>query len=204
MLAELKRAASQLRAIDNVAAVDLFRAMVRPPTDRLSAYLRRRRGSLQVANFDVAMLVQTSSVPAIGRLQTHDRFVALIETLRHRAQRVYVMPAHNVRRIGDVETTSDGLFLFNHFVADDRDVMLELWDYLAGWYAAETGLRTSVALMPISSQPDDFTIVNWARWDVHPLRHFWHQLSKRSFWKYVTANLDANNAASMPIYCRLA
>jgi hypothetical protein len=59
-------------------------------------------------------------------------------------------------------------------VADDREVMLELWEWLAGWYAAETGLRTSVALMPIASQPEDFTIVNWARWDVHPLRHFWH------------------------------
>jgi hypothetical protein len=82
--------------------------------------------------------------------------------------------------------------------------MLELWDYLAGWYAAETGLRTSVALMPVASEPDDFTIVNWARWDVHPLRHFWHQLSKRGFWKYVTANLDANQAASMPIYYQLA
>jgi hypothetical protein len=50
----------------------------------------------------------------------------------------------------------------------------------------------------------DFTIVNWARWDVHPLRYFWHQLSKRSFWKFVTANLDAHHAASRPIYRRLA
>ncbi len=114
------------------------------------------------------------------------------------------MPARNVRRTGDVETTQEGLFLFNHFVADNRDVMLELWDYLAGWYAAETGLQTSVALMPIAAHPGDFTIVNWARWDVHPLRHFWHQLSKRSFWKYVTINLDVNRAASLPVYFRLA
>jgi hypothetical protein len=114
------------------------------------------------------------------------------------------MRARNVRRIGDVEAKKDGLFLFNHFVADDRDVMLELWDYLAGWYAAETGLRNSVAMMPITNEPGGFTIVNWARWDVHPLRHFWHQLAKRGFWKYVTANLDVNHAASMPIYCRLA
>jgi hypothetical protein len=135
-------------------------------------------------------------------LQQRDQFVALVEMSRQRARRVYVMPAHNVRRIGDVDTTRDGLFLFNHFAADDPDVMLELWDYLAGWYAAETGLRTSIAMMPISHQANDFTIVNWARWDVHPLRHFWHQLSKRSFWKYVTVNLDANHAALMPIYCR--
>src|SRR4030095_13247338 len=110
------------------------------------------------------------------------------------------MPARNVRRIGDVDTTTDGLFLFNHFVADDRNVMLELWDYLAGWYAAETWLRASVALMPVVGEPGDFTIVNWARWDVRPLRHFWHQLSKRGFWKYVTANLDADQAAPVPLH----
>jgi hypothetical protein len=52
------------------------------------------------------------------------------------------MAARNVRRSGDVDTSTDGLFLFNQFVADDPDVMLELWDYLAGWHAAETGLRT--------------------------------------------------------------
>lgn len=204
LLADVKRAASQLRSIEHVAAVDLFRAIVMPPTARFSAYLQERRGSVPVAAFDVALLIQTSSIQALDPLQTHDRIVSLLDLLRGRAHRVYVMPASNVRRIGDVDTTRPGLFLFNHFVADDRDVMLELWDYLAGWYAAETGLRTSVAMMPLSIGTHDFTIVNWARWDVAPLRHFWHQLSKQSFWKYVTVNLDANHAASMPIYCRLA
>jgi hypothetical protein len=201
LLRHLAEAASQLRAMDEVAAVDLFRAIVMPPTATFSAYLKERRGSVEVANFDVAMLIQTSSLSATSRVQTLAPYTAVIDMLRRHARRLHVMTAENVRRIGDVETTRDGLFLFNHFVADDRDVMLELWDYLAGWYAAETGLRTSVAMMPV--HPTDFTIVNWARWDVHPLRHFWHQLSKRGFWKYVTANLDANHAASMPIYCRL-
>jgi hypothetical protein len=115
------------------------------------------------------------------------------------------MAARNVRRIGDVDTHNrDGLFLFNHFAADDPDVMLELWEYLAGWYVKETGLRTSVALIPADGEASDYTIVNWARWDVALIRHFWHQLSKRSFFRYVTANLDANRAASTPIYCRLA
>jgi hypothetical protein len=36
------------------------------------------------------------------------------------------MAAQNVGRIRVVDTTSDGLFLFNHFAADDREVMLEL------------------------------------------------------------------------------
>jgi hypothetical protein len=37
-----------------------------------------------------------------------------------------------------------------------------------------------------------------------PPLHFRHQLSKKSFWRYVTPNLDANHAAGMPIYCRRA
>src|SRR5262245_64199760 len=106
--------------------------------------------------------MQTSSIAALSRLQARERYSSVIEMLRRRAKTFQLMCARNVRRIGDVETTKDGLFLFNHFVADDRDVMLELWDYLAGWYAAETGLRNSVAMMPIANDAGDFTIVNWA------------------------------------------
>ncbi len=37
----------------------------------------------------------------------------------------------------------------NYFAAEDRDVALELWDYLADWYAVETGLNNSTLLEPI-------------------------------------------------------
>jgi hypothetical protein len=59
-----------------------------------------------------------------------------------------------------------------------------------------------VTLAPLDPAGSDDAIANWARWDVSPLRHFWHQLADRSFWQYVVANLDANRAASMPIYLR--
>jgi hypothetical protein len=94
---------------------------------------------------------------------------------------MYIMTARNARRIGDVDTTRQGLFLFNHFAADDTGVMLQLWDYLAGWYVVETGLDNSVALAPMEGEKSDYAIVNWARWEVSPLRHFWSQLSKKSF-----------------------
>jgi hypothetical protein len=82
--------------------------------------------------------------------------------------------------------------------------MLQLWDYLAGWYTVETHLDISVALTPIEGEPSEYAIVNWARWVVGPVRHFWNQLAKKGFWKYVTTNLDANRAASLPVYCRIA
>lgn len=204
VLARVKELAKELAPLDAVVQIDLFRAIVRPPTANFSAYLKVRGPSLPIANFDIALLVQTTSTAAVQSVQATPAYRRLVETLEHEAERVYIMPAYNVRRIGDVDTSrKKDVFLFNHFVADDPDVMLELWEYLAGWYMSETGLHNSVALMPIAGSGADYTIVNWASWDVHPLRHFWHQLSKKSFWRYVTVNLDTNRAASMPVYCRL-
>jgi hypothetical protein len=93
--------------------------------------------------------------------------------------------------------------LFNHFAAANAAVMLKLWDHLAGWYVAESGLRNSVALAPLDGESADYAVVNWARWDVNPVAHFAGMLSKPSFWRFVTANLDENDAVSMPVYCRL-
>jgi hypothetical protein len=204
LLNTLKTLTKDLAAVDAVVKIDLFRALVMPPTASFSAYLKERRTSLRVANFDVLLLIQTTSPATARNLQDTPAYRTLVETVRREAERVHIMSARNVRRIGDVDTTREGLFLFNHFAADHADVMLELWEYLAVWYVKDTGLRNSIALMPTAGESSDYTIVNWARWDTNPVRHFWHQLSKRSFWKYVTTNLDVNRAASMPIYCRLA
>jgi hypothetical protein len=175
-----------------------------PPTARFSSYLKERGDSLHLANFDVVTLIQTTSPATAHKVQNAPAYDALVEAVRSKAQAVHIMAARNARRIGDVDTRRRGLFLFNHFAADDPGVMLQLWEYLAGWYAVETGLDNSVAMIRLDHEPSDYAIVNWARWDVSPLRHFWQQLSKQSFRSYVTANLEANCAGSMPIYYRLA
>jgi hypothetical protein len=46
--------------------------------------------------------------------------------------------------------------------------------------------------------------VLWPLRSSKPAHHFWSQLSKKTFWRYVLKNLEANNTAAMPIYCRLA
>jgi hypothetical protein len=150
------------------------------------------------------ILIQARSPIAAREVQLTPAYQSLTDNLRGRAKRMHIVRARNVRRIGDVDLRRKGLFLFNHFAAADPEVMLELWEYLAGWYVAETVLRNSVALGPLEGEPSDYAIINWARWDASPLTHFWSQLSKRSFWKYVAANLNANRATAMPIYCRLA
>jgi hypothetical protein len=70
--------------------------------------------------------------------------------------------------------------------------MMKLWEYLADWYAKETGLNNSVTLAPIENKSYDYAIVNWAKWDSGMLPHLWRQLSKRTFWNYVTVNLEKN------------
>ena len=204
LIDEVKHLSADLETTEGVVKATVFRAVIIPPTFRFSSYLAGRKGSLHVANFDVAVLVETSSPAAAHEVQGAPAFAALVGAIRKQAQAVRIIEARNARRIGDVDTTRKGLFLFNHFAADDQSVMLELWEYLAGWYEVETGLDNSVALVPVDSRQSDYAIVNWARWGVSPLRHFWSQLSAKSFRSYVLANLEANRAAAMPIYYRLA
>lgn len=204
LLRTLKGLARKLERLDGVLSATVFRAIVLPPTVRFSAYLKERKLPVHVANFDVLLLIETLSPAAVKEVECDPAYLELIGVLQADAHEVSIIAARNAKRIGNVDTSRKGLFLFNHFVADDPEVMGQLWDYLAGWYAVETDLDNSVAMVPLERQGSDYAIVNWARWDTSPLHHFWSQLSKKSFWNYVTANLDINHAAAMPVYCRLA
>jgi hypothetical protein len=77
---------------------------------------------------------------------------------------VHQIAAGNVRRVGDVDKSRPGLFLFNHFAGDDPGLAVELWDYLAGWYEAETGLDNSTLLGPLEGEESDYLMINHARW----------------------------------------
>jgi len=65
---------------------------------------------------------------------------------------MHVVVTRNAKQGGDVEKTRDDLFLFNYFVADDANVTLGLWDYLAGRYETETGLDNSTLLVPLEGE----------------------------------------------------
>lgn len=203
VLARIQEPLRRVAQLDGVVDVTLFRALALPPTVRFSAYAKERGASLHPPRFDVMALIRTSSPAFVTSLEVAPAFVSVLGALRTDSHRLFVLPARNVRRIADVDTSSPGLFLFNHFVADDPAIMLELWEYLAGWYVAETGLDNSVALAAMAGGASEYTLVNVARWNVAAPRHFWHQLSKRSFWRYVVGNLELNRAVSMPVYCRL-
>ena len=203
-LATVRALADVMPTVDGVIDATVFRAIAIPPTAKFSKFLRAANGAIPVANFDLIVLVRCSSVEKAEEVCESPPYRQLLEALRAEAERLLVMVARNVRRIADVEIDRNGLFLFNHFAAARPAVLPGLWDRLAGWYVARMGLCNSVALAPVNSGQQDYPIVDWVRWDAHPIAHFAGMLCKPSFWRFVVANLDANHAASMPIYCRLA
>ena len=204
LLARLKDLAQRAEQLHDVVAATVFRAIVTPPTARFSNYLKARSGTLNIADFDVIVLIEARSPQAANDLKSDATVSAIISAMRGEAKTMCVIAAKNIKRIGDINRTRDGLFLFNHFAADEARVMRELWDHLAQWYVVNTGLDNSIALAPLEGESSDYAIINWARWDSPPLLHFANMLARPSFWSYVAHNLDVNHAASMPIYCRLA
>lgn len=197
LLAQLKALAPALEQLPEVTKVTVYRSALVPP---LSADARRM--AARPAQYDVVVLVETTTPDAAAAVACRPELGRLREEMTAGARSVYVTRARCVRRIGDVDKTRPGLFLFNYFVAEDREVALELWDYLAGWYAAETGLDNSTLLSPVDDS--DYTCINHARWDISLPAFAVRQFGKRSFFRYVLANMHANGTAAMPVLYRLA
>ncbi len=196
LLTRLKSLARQLEDHQEVVKATVYRAIVIPPP---SGDARR---AARLARFDVAVLVETTSPEAIGEVQATEPYKLLLEAMTDAAEDLYVMTARCIRRIGDVDKTRQGLFLFNHFVAEDPEVALQVWDHLAGWFQVETGLDNSTLLEPIGDA--DYVFVNHARWDISLPTFMLRQFAKPSFYSYVLANLRANRTGSMPVLYRLA
>ena len=193
LLSRLKELAAELQGLDAVERATVYRAVLVPPAEP---------GAGHPARFDVSVLIETSTPDDIAGVQAAEPYRQLLQAVTEAAQDVHVMAARNGRLIGDVDKSRQGIFLFNHFTTEDPDVALQLWDRLAGWYAAETGLDNSTLLQPIGDA--DYVFVNHARWDHGLARLMLEQFAKPSFWTYVRANLRANRTVAMPVLYRLA
>lgn len=203
LLKGLKQCARQLEQLDTVETATVFKAVTLPPFHRFP-YIKDHRDSLRLARFDVAVLIETSSPAVVPDVQDTSIYGKLVDAIRSEATQMHVMTARNEKRIADVDKTRDGLFIFNHFVADDATVMLELFDHLAGGYEAETGLNNSTLLVPFDDDDADYVAINNARWDVSRLRFLWWEMTNPGLRNYVQDNLKANQAGSMPVLYRLA
>ncbi len=159
LLAELKRLAHRLAQLDVVERVTMFDSTGYSP---LSPDLQERADAFHIARFDIVVLTETTSPATARELQTTAVYQTLVETMRHEARDAHVIAARNARRIGDVDRTRSGVFRFTYFVADDAHVMLQLWDYLAGWYAVETGLADASLLVPLEGERSDYVGIDYA------------------------------------------
>lgn len=197
LFARLKEVVPDLEQVAGVRRVTLYEAILVPP-----AQADERTRDVPDARFDVAVLIELDTPDAIPGVQGSSAYRGLVDAIQAAADHLHVMTARNIRLLGDVDKTRSGVFLFNHFTTERPEVATELWEHLAGWYAAETGLDNSTLLQPLA--PDDFVFVNHARWDQSLARLTAQQFAKPSFRNFVLANLRGNCTVATPVLYRLA
>lgn len=201
VLAKAKDACTRLTREPGVKDAAVFTAVLVPPG--LGEYAKRRADRLHIARFDLAVLIECDDAETVQRLQRHPACEAMQRAIAEAASYVHAITATNPRRIGPVDHTRPGVFLFNHFAADSLAQNLAVWDYTAGWFEVETGLHNSTVLLPDDPAKSQYSIINHCRWDrlgdVLPSLLF-----KKTFHSYVLENFAANNVAAMPILYRLA
>jgi hypothetical protein len=114
LLIRSKSLAHQLERLDAVERATVYRAiLVAPPAGTA------KRQAPHIARYDVVVLIETTSPEVLGEVQATEPYKLLVEMITEAAADIHVMPARCVRRVGDVDKTTQGLFLFNYFVADD-------------------------------------------------------------------------------------
>jgi hypothetical protein len=145
LLAKLKRHAEAVRALPGVRGITLYKARLIPPG---RGRFLKQRPAAHVAPYDVVVLVEADSPAAAEAIGGMADWRALQSDMCGASKDVYTVVASNVKRIGSVDRTRDGVFLFNFFFADRLDQNLAVWEYTAGWFEDQTGLRNSTVLLP--------------------------------------------------------
>ena len=200
LLAQLKSFSIALAKSDDVLDASVFKALIVPPGR--GAFLKKRP-DVKIAKFDVVMLVEFNTINAARNYQNSPEWVALMADAKENAHNVMCISASNARRIGPVDHSTNGVFLFNYFYADSLDINLQVWNYTAGWFQDQTGLDNSTVLLPDETTQVPYTIINHCRWD--RLRNILPALLfNRSFKPFVLNNFEQNNTAATPILYQLA
>jgi hypothetical protein len=177
-LQDCRRLAGRLESLVEVVAVTVYEAVVIPPA----------RDS---PRFDVMVLIQTTSPESIPAVEAAEAFQHL--------KADFVMAARNTRRIGDIDRSEAGAFLFNHFTAADSERALRTWEDIAGWFTHRAGVEDSALLQPIGASP--YVFVNHVRLPCSPVR-FFLRLAKPSFRKAVSRRLTTNQIGFAAVVCR--
>jgi hypothetical protein len=185
----------QVALLEPVVRATGYRAVLVPP-----ARAPEFRPDLEPPRFDVTVLVEADAPGSLSDVAASPPVTALRGLLHESASRVKEVQARCVRAIADVEKRREGTYLFNYWVAADRATALDVFDHLASWFQAKTGLRNSTVLQGIGD--DDFAFVNHARWDAGVMTIAAHQFLRPSFYRFVRPNLAANDIQVYPALYR--
>jgi hypothetical protein len=170
--------ARRLSALAEVVDVAVYEAVLIPPAG-------------DHPRFDVMVLVRTKSPDAVAAVAASEAFRELPAG--------FVMAARNLRRIGDIDRSPAGAFLFNHFTAADADRALRTWEDIAGWFTHRAGVADSALLQPVGEAP--FVFVNHVRLPGSPFA-FFLSLLRVSFVRSVSWRLRTDRIGFAAVACR--
>ena len=200
LIATCKKQAQDLKHTTGIIDTAVLKARLIPPGR--GAHLKQRP-DVHIAKFDVAVLIEVDTKHNLEEVCSSIQVTQIIKAMKEAGKYTQIIKATNIRKIGAVDHSRDGVFLFNYFYADDQQQNLGIWEYTAGWFQQETDLHNSTVLLPAADSNTQYTIINHCRWnsmwDILP-----DLLFKRSFRTYVLDNFKANNVAAIPILYRLA
>ncbi|MBF6130781.1 hypothetical protein [Nocardia brasiliensis] len=168
----------RLVAMDEVLSARAYRAIAIQPSE-------------VSPRFDVIVLIETSTPATLAAVQATPEFQQLGAD--------FVMPARNIRRLGDIDSSPTGTFLFNHFTADDYDRALRYFDSVAGWFNHDAKVDDIALLGPIEDAP--YAFVNQVRLP-GTLATFILALLRPNFRRSVHDVMVANRVGFASIICK--
>lgn len=201
LIAALKAFAKEAITHATVVEATVFKALLIPPG---RGALLKERPHVEVARFDLVVLIEFETLEAARSFRGSASWNEMLGLAEKDARKTLSVAASNARRIGPVDHSRDGVFLFNYFYADSLDINLKVWKYTAGWFQDQTGLDNSTLFLPEGDDEDiPYTVINHCRWDklsdILPSLIF-----NRTFRPFVLANFEKNSTAAMPVLYRLA
>jgi len=198
-LAAMKAAAGAARG-GGAQEANVFEALIVPPGR--GRYLRARP-EVHVARFDAVLLAAFDTSEAARAWLESEAAKHLLAELDTLARHVRAAVLEDARSMGPVDHGRQGVFLFNHFVAESAAQNLAVWEHTAGWFAQVTGLDNSTLMRPRDPAATDYTIINHCRWDslaaILPALLF-----RPSFRRFVLRAFELNRTAAIPVLYRLA
>lgn len=130
---------------NNIVSAVVFKAQLIPPGQ--GKFIEQRKEIVHIAKFDVAVLIEATTLEAINDIKNSDAFKLLNTAVQKASTFSHIITATNVKYINSVDHNKQGVFLFNYFFGDSLQQNLGVWEYTAGWFQQETGLDNSTVLL---------------------------------------------------------